>query len=57
MYILIYLLIVCREELIGMYKKMISEHPIVSIEDPFFEDDWDAFAGFVKESQCLVRLY
>lgn len=31
-----------------MYKKMVSEYPIVSIEDPFFEDDWDTFSGIVK---------
>ena len=29
------------EEMIEMYKEFCSEYPIVSIEDPFDQDDWD----------------
>ena len=34
------------------YRSYIKEYPIVSIEDPFHEDDWDGYAAFtasVKE--------
>ncbi len=33
-----------REELIGQYKELLSSYPIVSIEDPLHEDDWEGFA-------------
>jgi enolase len=29
------------EELADMYKKLAEKYPIVSIEDPFAEDDWE----------------
>merc|ERR1712048_619117 len=30
-------------ELLGVYKDWISKYPFVSIEDPFDQDDWDAY--------------
>merc|ERR1712070_1239545 len=32
------------EELTEVYKSWISKYPFVSIEDPFDQDDWDAYA-------------
>lgn len=34
------------EELITFYKKLIDTYPILSIEDPFFEDDFETLAKF-----------
>lgn len=31
------------DELIDWYGTLIEKYPVVSIEDPLFEDDWDAF--------------
>ncbi|KAF3916707.1 Enolase [Dactylellina cionopaga] len=35
-------------ELADIYKKLSEDYPIVSIEDPFAEDDWEAWSAFVK---------
>jgi len=34
------------EELSNYYENLISNYPILSIEDPFNEDDWDAWVNF-----------
>jgi len=34
-------LLLSGDELIAMYKDMIAKYPIVTIEDPFDQDDWD----------------
>jgi len=34
-------------QLAELYAKLISEYPIVSIEDPFAEDDWEAWSHFL----------
>ena len=34
---------VSREELLDLYARMVRTYPIVSIEDGFAEDDWEAF--------------
>ncbi len=31
------------------YEKLIADFPIVSIEDPFAEEDWDGFAAFTEK--------
>jgi len=31
-------------ELLDLYEKLTNDYPIISIEDGFFEDDWDNFA-------------
>merc|ERR1712232_993415 len=45
------------DELIEYYKQWISKYPFVSIEDPFDQDDWDAYAkfmGIVGKDQQIV---
>jgi enolase len=45
------------EKLIGVYEQWISKYPLVSIEDPFDQDDWDAYSKLmakVGESQQIV---
>jgi enolase len=32
-----------------VYKSFGSEYPIVSIEDPFDQDDWDTYAKLTEE--------
>lgn len=41
------------EELMLYYDKLIAKYPIASIEDPFAEDDWEAFAEFTKRNPSL----
>ena len=36
------------EQLADMYKQLTEKYPIVSIEDPFGEDDWEAWSYFFK---------
>lgn len=40
---------VTYEELAKMYLDLVKKYPIVSIEDPFGEDDWEAWSYFFKE--------
>lgn len=35
-------------ELLVWYKKLLTKYPIVSVEDPFAEDDWAAFTEMTK---------
>merc|ERR1712048_687293 len=44
-------------QLIEYYQKWIAKYPFVSIEDPFDQDDWDAYSQFMKavgDSQQVV---
>ncbi|CAE7850962.1 PGIC1 [Symbiodinium microadriaticum] len=36
-------------QLIEYYKSWLSKYPFVSIEDPFDQDDWDAYKAFMAE--------
>lgn len=38
-----------REGLIEYYKQLVDEYPIKSIEDPFYENDFESFAALTKE--------
>jgi enolase len=42
-------LLLTGDELIAFYKEMIAKYPIVTIEDPFDQDDWDNWTKFCKE--------
>ncbi|KAI5810284.1 Enolase, C-terminal TIM barrel domain-containing protein [Peziza echinospora] len=42
------------KELAALYKELAEKYPIVSIEDPFAEDDWEAWAYFNAESDFQV---
>jgi len=41
-------------QLADMYKSLASKYPIVSIEDPFAEDDWEAWSYFFKTSDFQI---
>ncbi|KAK7204683.1 enolase I, a phosphopyruvate hydratase that catalyzes the conversion of 2-phosphoglycerate to phosph [Myxozyma melibiosi] len=42
------------EELAALYASLCKEYPIVSIEDPFAEDDWDAWVHFYKTTDIQI---
>lgn len=37
-------------QLADLYRELLSEYPIVLLEDPFGQDDWDSFADFHASS-------
>jgi enolase len=41
---------VTYEQLADQYRELAQKYPIVSIEDPFAEDDWEAWSYFYKNS-------
>lgn len=42
------------EELADQYKALAAKYPIVSIEDPFAEDDWEAWSYFFKSADFQI---
>ena len=42
------------EQLADLYKSLASKYPIISIEDPFAEDDWEAWSYFYKTSDVQI---
>lgn len=42
------------EQLADLYKTLASKYPIVSIEDPFAEDDWEAWSYFFKTMDVQI---
>ncbi len=43
-----------REELLEYYKDLVNRYPIVSIEDPFHEEDFEGFAIITKELDIQI---
>ncbi|KAG0231318.1 hypothetical protein BGW42_000304 [Actinomortierella wolfii] len=41
-------------ELAGVYKKFTKEYPIVSIEDPFDQDDWEAWTHLTGSTNIQI---
>lgn len=44
------------EEMIDLYKDMVSRYPLYSIEDPFGQDDWDGWRKLSQELGTKVQL-
>lgn len=42
------------DKLLEFYTKIIDDHKLFSIEDPFNEDDYESFAQLVKNAKCKV---
>lgn len=38
------------------YERLMKRYPIISIEDPFAEDDWNAFADFTASSGNKIQI-
>ena len=49
-------LLLSGDELIAFYKKIIDDYPIVTIEDPFDQDDWDNWTKFCKDVGEKVQI-
>jgi enolase len=47
---------VTADELVGIYEKLSTQYPIVSIEDGFAEDDWDAWKKLTERIGNRVQL-
>ena len=45
-----------REEMIALYKRWCSQYPIVSLEDPMDEHDWDGFCQITKEIGDKIQI-
>jgi enolase len=43
-------------ELIDYYKGLVAKYPIVSIEDPLSEDDWDGWNAMTRELGSKIQL-
>merc|ERR1719410_2056208 len=44
------------DELIAYYKDWLKEYPLISIEDPFDQDDWEAYSKFQAEVGDSVQI-
>ncbi|MCW2528618.1 MAG: eno [Pseudonocardiales bacterium] len=44
------------DEMIAYYASLVADYPIVSIEDPLDEDDWDAWAAMTEQLDTEVQL-
>ena len=42
------------EQLADQYNDLVKKYPIVSIEDPFAEDDWEAWSYFYKNADFQI---
>merc|ERR1712042_426570 len=42
------------DALLEMYKGFIKDYPVVSIEDPFDQDDWEGYAKLTSETQIQI---
>lgn len=40
---------ITTDELLDFYKKIVDKYPIISLEDPFYEEDWDGFVKITKD--------
>ena len=43
-----------RPELLELYKSFCKNYPIITIEDPFDQDDWENTTAFTQEGVCQV---
>ena len=43
-------------ELMELYRELISTYPVVSLEDPFHEEDWEGFAMITKELGGKIQI-
>ena len=43
-------------EFIGFISKLVSDHPVLSIEDPFAEDDWQSWTQFMSMAPSKLQV-
>ncbi len=44
------------EQFVGFVTKLVNNHPILSIEDPFGEDDWQAWSHFMESAPSNLQV-
>lgn len=44
------------DSLKNVYKSFVADYPVVSIEDPFDQDDWEHYAKFTREIGEKVQI-
>jgi enolase len=44
------------DDMVGYYETLVDRYPIVSIEDPFAEDDWPAWAALTERLDTRVQI-
>mmetsp|Transcript_7158 Transcript_7158/g.10951 ORF Transcript_7158/g.10951 Transcript_7158/m.10951 type:complete len:349 (-) Transcript_7158:1343-2389(-) len=49
-------LLLSGDELIAFYQQMIDKYPVVTIEDPFDQDDWDNWSSFCSQVGEKVQI-
>eukprot|EP00413_Alexandrium_margalefii_P036069 CAMPEP_0204583784 /NCGR_PEP_ID=MMETSP0661-20131031/45969_1 /ASSEMBLY_ACC=CAM_ASM_000606 /TAXON_ID=109239 /ORGANISM="Alexandrium margalefi, Strain AMGDE01CS-322" /LENGTH=568 /DNA_ID=CAMNT_0051593173 /DNA_START=40 /DNA_END=1744 /DNA_ORIENTATION=+ len=49
-------LIKSKADMMAFYKDIVERYPIVSIEDPFDQDDWDAYSDMVAQMGDKVQI-
>lgn len=47
---------ISADEMISYYKELVDSYPLVSIEDPLSEDDWDGWGAITQELGGKVQL-
>lgn len=45
-----------QEEMLCFYEKIVDKYPIISIEDPFDENDWDGFIKITKRLGNKIQI-
>jgi enolase len=48
--------VISGDSLKDVYKSFVSEYPILSIEDPFDQDDWATYAKLTEEIGQNVQI-
>lgn len=44
------------DEMIAYYEQLVADYPLVSIEDPLSEDEWDSWAGLMSKVGDKVQI-
>ncbi|RKX51648.1 MAG: phosphopyruvate hydratase [Thermotoga sp.] len=44
------------DELLDYYIRLVEKYPIISIEDPFDEEDWEGFAKMTEKLQSKIQI-
>jgi enolase len=42
------------EQLTNLYKKFVSDYPVVTIEDPFDQDDWESYTKMCADMSIQI---
>ena len=45
---------ISSDALLEMYQGFIKDYPVISIEDPFDQDDWEGYAKLTKETEIQI---